>query len=158
MPTGRQNARNLTYVMVEEFSLTVAEAAERLGVSESTVRSDVKARRLRGLDRGPGRRPRWSVSRLHVDELLAEGGRRDRRSEPAARLGPAQEHGDAGSEAVQAELADARRELDQARGRIAVLESEVARLKTVARNANVAVQAQTDSLQQFVLETQPVER
>lgn len=122
--------------------LTAADAADRLGVSESTALSDAKAGRLRSRDRGRGKRPRWVISRQHVEELLRAGGRRDRRAEVRTqRL--------VGATAVDA---DVQAELDAANRRITQLEAEVARLRVVARNANVAVQTQTESLQQYLLE------
>ena len=74
---------------------------------------------------------------------MDEGGRTDRRSR-ALRTSTTTE--------INSLVADLRGELERASQQIANLEAEVARLRLVVRNANVAVQAQTESLQQFVLE------
>lgn len=123
--------------------LTAAEAAERLGISEATALSDAKSGRLRASDRGVGRRPRWLISAAHVREIIDEGGRTDRRSQALKASQTTEDN---------SMVADLRGELERASQQIANLEAEVARLRLVVRNANVAVQAQTESLQQFVLE------
>jgi hypothetical protein len=123
--------------------LTAAEAADRLGVSEATALSDAKSGRLRASDRGVGRRPRWLISPEHVQEIIDEGGRTDRRSQALEAAHTTEDNG---------LVAALQSELQRASQHIANLEAEVSRLRLVVRNANVAVQAQTESLQQFVLE------
>lgn len=131
--------------------LTAAEAADRLGVSESTARTDAESGRIRGRDRGPGRRPRWVIAAADVERLVASGGRIDRRTSRTAAPAPAP--------AAQAEVDRLREQLDEANQRlgaayqqVADMKAEVARLRVVARNANVSVQAQTESLQQYLVD------
>lgn len=123
--------------------LSAAEAADRLDVSESTALMDAKKGRIHAYDRGEGRRPRWLLSRAEVDALVASGGRPDRRGvgrKPTVSMESA------------SEIAELRSELHNARREVQELHAEIARLRGVARNANVAVQAQTESLQQYLLE------
>lgn len=136
----------------DRYTLTAAEAADRLGVSESTALNDAKNERLDAIDRGEGSRPRWLISERDVREVVKSGGRPDRRSsrwrEP-----------DEPSAEPTGEPSEARRQLAEARARISELEAtvsrlgaELARTRTIARNANVAVQSQTESLQQFLID------
>lgn len=134
------------------YSLTAAEAAARLDVSESTALNDAKNGRLDAIDRGKGTRPRWLISERDVREIMGSGGRPDRRSsrwrepvEPPAE--PAGEPGEA-----HRQLAKARTTITKLEATVSQLRAELARTRTVARNANVAVQAQTESLQQFLID------
>lgn len=130
-----------------EESVTLVQAAALLGVSESTIRADLDAKRLPVIDRGKGRRPRWKVRRSDIDRQLAAGGRDDRRT---VRTAPLADHGE-DAKARDEELSSLRRQLSEAQATVQRLEMEVGRLRTVATNANVAVQAQTQSVQEYLI-------
>lgn len=126
--------------------MTLSQAAQLLDVSESTIRADKDAGRLPVVDLGRGRRPRWMVTRSDIDRLLAEGGRSDRRT---VRTPSPVGRGDV--QARDGERSEMRRQLGEAQSQIRRLEVEVARLRTVAVNANAAVQAQTQSVQEYLI-------
>lgn len=136
----------------DSYSLTAAEAAARLGVSESTALNDAKNDRLDALDRGEGTRPRWLISERDVQQIVESGGRPDRR---ASRWGepvqPSEELAAQPGE-TQHQLAEARTTITELEATVSRLQAELARAKTVARNANVAVQAQTESIQQYLID------
>ena len=129
--------------------MPMAEAAELLGASESAVLQDVKEQRLDGLDRGRGRRPRYVASRSAVERLIAAGGRPDRRSRRDAQAQPPtppiEQSADTGDD-----RSVLLRDLDAALAEVARLSAENDQLRLVARNANVSVLAQTESVQQLL--------
>lgn len=134
--------------------LTVLQTAELLGVSPSAIRNDIADNRLEAVDLGEGRRPRWMVRRPVVESILATGGREDRRGvarkEAAATRVVVQE--------THEQLQDARRALALAHEEISRLRQEVAQLKIAARNANAAVLAQTETLQQLLIDAPAADR
>lgn len=131
--------------------ITIEDAAELLGVSLATVTNDIRGGRLTHQDRGEGRRPRWFVSRTHVQQIIEEGGREDRRKQRTASPQP----GSSEASELAAEVEELRGRLQAAHDEIAALRAEVARLRVAARNANVAVQTQTETIQQYLVEDQP---
>lgn len=136
--------------------VTVDEAAQLLGVSPSTVLNDVKQERLEGLDRGVERRPRWMASRSAVDHLKSAGGRADRRSQlaQAAQQTQASEPTPPPSEdEIQLRL-----RLDEALAEVARLSAENDQLRVIARNANMSVLAQTESVQQLLVTQDVISR
>lgn len=130
--------------------IQIETAAELLDVSPATVVNDIKNGRLTRLDRGEGRRPRWLVSRTHVQQIINEGGRVDRRGQRTA-----PPHRASSDAAVYAEVEDLRNRLEAAHQEIAVLRADAARLRVAARNANVAAQVQTETIQQYLLGDHP---
>lgn len=136
--------------------LTVAEAAEIVGVHRSTVIAMLEDDRLEGHVGDPGTRPRYLVEaasaealrdagreRTHANERVPPAENRSRDELPLYAREPASGVWDDTSD----DASD-----DQLVARVQALEAENRRLREVARAANSALSLQTEALQQFLID------
>lgn len=141
--------------------MSADEAAPLLRASPGVLRIDAQTGRIPSKDRGPGNRPRWLLSAEAVHALAASGGRPDRRTADARPPRLRVDNGGAAADLRQqltverANAAELSAQLKEALESNAFLHAEIGRLRTAARNANVATLAQTESLQQFLIDDAP---
>lgn len=142
--------------------ITVAQAQDIVGVARNTIIAMLRDGRVTGTDHGPGTSPRYELDRASVEAFRDAGPNRlpgqRRVTRPfehhRADIDLAAEGPGGRDEAGWRDVATTD-DLGEMRSLIADLRAENDRLRVIARNANVAVQAQTESLQQFLISDRP---
>lgn len=134
--------------------VSVEVAAQAIGVSRNTVVAMLADGRLAGVDHGPGKRPRYELHRDSVESMRNAGARRTSPSQKVTRGTSAEDRPPGSFPAAEDPGrwgAPGAQDLEQLHKQLADLRAENQRLRLVARNANMAVQVQTESLQQYLV-------